>query len=74
MASKIRLSELKAKLKSDPTLRAQLTQKISAALKEIGIDDADLSALEHGGSREHVELVFVSTSDAHKNHTSIIVF
>jgi hypothetical protein len=73
MAEKLSLEEFRKKLDSEPKLKAELSQKLQAVLKDMGMQDQDVNNLAATKSDQQ-EAVFVSTSDSKKNTRSIIIF
>ena len=74
MAGKLSLDEFKKRLDTEPKLKAELSQKLQAVLKDMGIQDQDVNNLARTQSEDELEAVFVSTRDSKKNSRSIIIF
>lgn len=71
MTDKLSFQEFRDKVAHDPQFRSRVTHRLTAALKELGLEDKDL----HPTSEAHVsERIFITTRDSHRNESSIIIF
>jgi hypothetical protein len=65
------IKQLTEELQKDPTKRAQFLNKVSSALKEMGLRDQDIASIQQGGAGD--EIVVIHVEDTQRNRQTIVV-